>query len=170
MANNPLANKFVAKAHWDFATTNGSGAAETISAHNGPIMIPDGAVIVNAYYHVGATVSDNGDDSTRIALGYTGATGAFVAELAIDQTGTNGIAGGQWDAGIHGTLTGFAGGLDEGDDAGTALENIASKAVTLAHVTSDVEIIITTGATGIHTLNEGNLTLFVEYVLTGDLS
>lgn len=170
MANNPLANKFVAKAHWDFATTNGSGAAETISAHNGPIMIPDGAVIVNAYYHVGASVSDNGDDSTQIQLGYTGATEAFVAEIAISATGTNGITTGQWDAGIHGTLVGFAGGLDEGDDAGTALENIASKAVTLKHVTSDVELIATVTSTNVHTLNEGNFTLFVEYVLTGDLS
>lgn len=170
MANNPLQNKFVAKAHWDFATTNGSGAAQTVSAHNGPILIPDGAIITNAYYHVGTTVSDNGDDSTQISLGYTGAVAAFVAEIAISASGTNGVAGGQYDAGIHGCLTGFAGGLDEGDDAGTALENIASKAVTLAHVTADSEILLTVGSTGVHTLNAGNLTLFVEYVLTGDLS
>ena len=172
MANNPLQNKFVAKAYWDFATTNGSGAAETISAHNGPITIPDGAIITNAYYHVGTTVSDNGDDSTQILLGYTGATAAFVAEIAISASGTNGVAGGQFDAGIHGCLTGFAGGLDEGDDAGTALENIASKAVTLAHVSRDggAEILLTVGSTGVHTLNEGNLTLFVEYVITDDLA
>ena len=57
MANNPLTNKYVAKAHWNFEVATGgtlsSGSAESISAHNGPIHIPEGALITNAYYHVG---------------------------------------------------------------------------------------------------------------------
>ena len=81
MANNPLTNKYVAKAHWNFATRSGSGGAESISAHNGPISIPEGAVITKAYYQVGTTISDNGDDSTIISIGYTGAVAAFSAAL-----------------------------------------------------------------------------------------
>ena len=170
MANNPLANKYVAKAHWNFATTNGSGAAETISAHNGPIMIPDGAVITKAYYHVGTTVSDNGDDSTQFSLGYTGAVAAFVAEIAISATGTNGVAAGQYDAGVHGTLVGMGANLGADSAHDSALEVIALNAATMAHSATDVELLVTVGNTGVHTLNAGNLTLFVEYVLTGDLS
>ena len=170
MANNPLANKYVAKAHWNFATTNGSGAAETISAHNGPIMIPDGAVITKAYYHVGTTVSDNDDDSTQISLGYTDAAAAFVAEIAISATGTNGVASGQYDAGVHGTLVGMGANLGADAAHDSALEVIALNAATMAHPAADVELILTVGSTGVHTLDAGNLTLFVEYVLTGDLS
>lgn len=170
MANNPLANKYVAKAHWNFATTNGSGAAETISAHNGPIMIPDGAVITKAYYHVGTTVSDDGDDSTQFSLGYTGAVAAFVAEIAISATGTNGVAGGQYDAGVHGTLVGMGANLGADAAHDSALEVIALNAATMAHSATDVELLVTVGSTGVHALNAGNLTLFVEYVLTGDLS
>ena len=170
MANNPLTNKYVAKAHWNFATTNGSGAAETISAHNGPIYIPEGSLITNAYWYVGTTVSDDGDDSTIISIGYTGAVAGFAAALAVSATGVHGVTGGNFDSGIHGTLVGFAGGLDEGDDAGTALENIVSKATTLVHNTVDVELILTVGSSNVHVLDIGDITLYVEYVLTGDLS
>lgn len=174
MANNPLANKYVAKAHWNFATTNGSGAAETISAHNGPIMIPDGALITKAYYHVGTTISDDGDDSTQFSLGYTGAVAAFQAEIAISD-GTAGtlnsdITGGNYDAGVHGTLVGMGAALGADGAHDTALEVIALNTATMAHSATDVELLVTVGSTGVHALNAGNLTLFVEYVLTGDLS
>jgi len=170
MANNPLTNKFVAKAHWNFATTNGSGGAESISAHNGPIFIPEGALITNAYYQVGTTISDNGDDSTIISIGYTGAVAAFSAALLISGTGVNGVAGGNFDAGVHGTLVGFAGGAETGDDNQTALVTIATKAATLVHTAVDVELLLTVGASNVHTLDAGNITLFVEYVQTGDLA
>ena len=170
MANNPLTNKYVAKASWNFATTNGSGGAESISAHNGPIIIPEGAVITNAYYHVGTTVSDNGDDSTIISIGFTGAVAAFSAALLISGTGVNGVAAGNFDAGIHGTLVGFAGGAETGDDNQTALVTIATKAATLIHTAADVELLLTVGASNVHTLNIGTVTLFVEYVQSGDLA
>jgi len=169
MANNPLSNKYVAKASWDFATTNGSGGAESISAHNGPIFIPEGALITNAYYFVDTTLSDNGDDSTIISIGYTGAVAAFSAALLISGTGVNGVAAGNFDAGIHGTLVGFAGGLEDGDDNQTALVALATKAATLKHTEVDVELLLTVGASNVHTLNAGKMTLFVEYVQTGDL-
>ena len=162
MANNPLANKFVAKAHWNFSTTNAAGSAESISAHNGPIMIPDGALITKAYYHVGTTLSDNGDDSTQISLGYTGALAAFQAEIAISD-GTAGTLNSDISVGMGANL-----GADAAHDS--ALEVIALNTATMIHSTADVELLLTVGSTGVHTLNEGNLTLFVEYVLTEDLS
>ena len=168
MARNPLNNKYCARATWDASTqtiTNGG----SMSPNSGSVWIPEGALITNAYYFVTTTFTDDdGGDSATLALGYTGATGAFVAAIAVSATGTNGVASGQWDAGIHGTLTGFAGGLDEGDDAGTALENIASKAVTLDATTANVELLLTEG--GERTFIVGKLDLYVEYVLTGDLS
>ena len=169
MANNPLNNKYCARATWDasvttIATSGSQGPSDGVS-----VWIPEGALITNAYYYVTTTfVDDDAGDSATLALGYTGATGAFVAAIAVSATGTNGIAGGQWDAGTHGTLVGFAGGLDEGDDAGTALENIASKAVTLVPTTTNVELLLTEG--GERTFIVGKLDLYVEYVLTGDLS
>ena len=168
MANNPLNNKYCARATWDASTqtiTNGG----SMSPNAGSVWIPEGALITNAYYYVTTTfVDDDAGDSATLALGYTGATGAFVAAIAVSATGTNGVASGQWDAGVHGTLVGFAGGLDEGDDAGTALENIASKAVTLDATTANVELLLTEG--GERTFIVGKLDLYVEYVLTGDLS
>ena len=168
MANNPLNNKYCARATWDASTqtiTNGG----SMSPNAGSVWIPEGALITNAYYYVTTTfVDDDAGDSATLALGYTGATGAFVAAIAVSATGTNGVASGQWDAGVHGTLVGFAGGLDEGDDAGTALENIASKAVTLDATTANVELLLTEG--GERTFVVGKLDLYVEYVLTGDLS
>jgi len=169
MANNPLSNKYVARASWDFATTNGSGGAESISAHSGSIFIPEGALITNAYYFVDTTISDNGDDSTIISIGYTGAVAAFSAALLISGTGVNGVAAGNFDAGVHGTLVGFAGGAETGDDNQTALVTIATKAATLIHTAADVELLLTVGASNVHTLNAGKMTLFVEYVQTGDL-
>jgi len=170
MANNPLTNKYVAKAHWNFATRSGSGGAESISAHNGPISIPEGAVITKAYYQVGTTISDNGDDSTIISIGYTGAVAAFSAALLISGTGVNGVAAGNFDAGVHGTLVGMGAALGADSAHDTALEVIALNAATMAHTAVDVELFLTVGASNVHTLNAGNLTLFVEYVQSGDLA
>ena len=168
MANNPLNNKYCARATWD-ASTQTITSGGSMSPNAGSVWIPEGALIVNAYYFVTTTFTDDdGGDSATLALGYTGATGAFVAAIAVSATGTNGVATGQWDAGVHGTLVGFAGGLDEGDDAGTALENIASKAVTLDATTANVELLLTEG--GERTFVVGKLDLYVEYVLTGDLT
>ena len=169
MANNPLNNKYVARATWDasvttIATSGSQGPSDGVS-----VWIPEGALITNAYYFVTTTFADDdAGDSATLALGYTGATGAFVAAIAVSATGTNGIAGGQWDAGTHGTLVGFAGGLEAGSGAITALANIASKAVTLVPTTANVELLLTEG--GERTFIVGKLDLYVEYVLTGDLS
>jgi hypothetical protein len=160
MANNPLNNKFCARATFTMAAGNNN---TSVSADGGKVIIPEGALIMNAYYFVSTTFVDaDAGDSSTIALGYTGATGAFVAAVAI--TGTNN----PYDAGVHGTLTGFAGGLDEGDDAGTALENIQSKAVTLVQTTADVELLLTIGNE--RDVATGKLDLYVEYVMTGKIA
>ena len=168
MAKNPLNNKYCARATWDASTqtiTNGGSMAP----NDGSVWIPEGALITNAYYYVTTTfIDDDAGDSATLALGYTGALGAFVAAIAVSATGTNGVAGGQWDAGTHGTLVGFAGGVESGDNAETALENQASKAATLVPTTANVELLLTEG--GERTFIVGKLDLYVEYVITGDLS
>ena len=162
MANNPLNNKYCARATWD-ASTQTITSGGSMSPNAGSVWIPEGALIVNAYYFVTTTFTDDdGGDSATLALGYTGATGAFVAAVAV--SGTND----PWDAGAHGTLTGFASGVESGDNAETALENQASKAATLVPTTANVELLLTEG--GERTFVVGKLDLYVEYVLTGDLT
>ena len=60
--------------------------------------------------------------------------------------------------------------LETKQDTKAQAEQIALNAATMAHSATDVELLVTVGSTGVHTLDAGNLTLFVEYVLTGDLS
>ena len=138
MANNPLNNKYCARATWNAATTNLANNASA-SATSGSVWIPEGALMTNAYYFVTTTFADGNDDSQTLALGYTGATGAFVAAIAISATGTNGVASGQWDAGIHGTLLTAP---DLGADAAhdSALEVIALYAPLMIATTANVEL------------------------------
>ena len=121
MAKNPLRNKYVAIGQWDASVTNLANNASA-SCTTGSVFIPEGALLTNAYYYVETTFADGNDDSAALSLGITGATGAFVASIAISATGTNGVASGQLDACIHGTLIGM-GDAEEGDNAETALEN-----------------------------------------------
>ena len=167
MANNPLNNKYVARATWNAATTNLANDASA-SATAGSVWIPEGALITKAYYHVHTTFADGNDDSQTLALGYTGATGAFVAAIAISATGTNGVAGGQWDAGIHGTLVGMGANLGADSARDSALEVIALNAATSIATTANVELLLTTADD--EAVEVGKLDLYVEYVLTGDLS
>ena len=74
-------NEFVATATWNAATTNLANNASA-SATSGSVWIPEGALITKAYYHVKTTFADGGDDSQTLALGYTGATGAFVRAVS----------------------------------------------------------------------------------------
>ena len=166
MANNPLNNKYCARATWNAATTNLANNASA-SATSGSVWIPEGALMTNAYYFVTTTFADGNDDSQTLALGYTGATGAFVAAIAISATGTNGVASGQWDAGIHGTLlTAPNLGADSAHDS--ALEVIALYAPLMIATTANVELLLTTADD--EAVEVGKLDLYVEYVLTGDLS
>jgi hypothetical protein len=166
MAKNPLRNKYVAIGQWDASVTNLANNASA-SCTTGSVFIPEGALITKAYYYVETTFADGGDDSAQLSLGITGSTGAFVASIAISASGTNGVAGGQWDAGIHHTLIG-AGAAEEGDDAETQLENAKNLATSMVHITANSELLLTTNDD--EAVETGKLTLYVEYVLTGDLA
>ena len=142
MSNN---SKFCARATFQMAAGNNN------SVVNSGVFIPEGALITNAYYF----------DSSTISLGYTGAAAAFVAAVAI--SGTNA----PFDEGPHGTLVGFAGGAESGDDNQTALVAIQSKAPTLKHTVVDVELTLTVGNE--RDIAIGLIDLYVEYVMTNKL-
>jgi len=166
--NNPLyGGEQIAIATWDAASTTLANNASA-SCTAGSVIIPDGALITKAYYHVATTFADGGDDSAGLSLGYVGATGAFVANIAISATGTNGVAGGQWDAGIHGTLVGMGAALGADGAHDAALEVIALNAATMTHLTANKELVLTLADDV--AVSVGKLSLFVHYVQTGDFS
>ena len=175
MALDRKAVKQIAVGVWDITgngtlATNAAYGCETTTAgggQSGKVIIPEGALIINSYCYLETTVGDDGDDSTGLSLGYTGATAAFVANIIISATGTNGVTGGQWDAGIHQGLVG-APGTEEGADAETQLENSHNIATSLVAITTDVELLLTVAND--HAIDAGKFTLYVEYVQTGDLS
>ena len=125
---------------------------------NSGVFIPDGAVITKAWYHVATTFTGAGADAATIQLGTTSSLASFVVGIAIS------AAGNIWDAGVRGTLVGVPA-LD--GLARTAIAGKAAIAGTLIHCTANEELIMTTGA---NTITAGKLKLYVEYVLTGDLS
>jgi hypothetical protein len=167
MGQNPNLVKQVAVGVWDASVTNLANNASA-SCTNGSVWIPEGALITKAYYYVTTTFADGNDDSQTLALGYTGATGAFTAAIAISATGTNGVAAGQWDEGIHGTLVGMGANLGADAAHDSALEVIALNAATMIALTADKELLLTTADD--EAVEVGKLTLYVEYVQTGDLS
>ena len=148
MAKNPLNNKYVAVGQWDASVTNLANNASA-SCTTGSVFIPEGALLTKAYYYVETTFADGNDDSAELALGITGSTGAFVASIAINAAGTNGVA-------------------EEGDNAETQLENAKNLATSMLHITANSELLLTTNDD--EAVETGKLTLYVEYVLTGDLA
>ena len=141
--NNPLYGASqTAIGTWDAGTTTlATNASASCTA--GSIWIPDGALI------------------QPVALGYTGATGAFVASIAI--SGTSSV----WDAGIHGTLVGTP---ILGNDAAqdTALELIELNNASMIHLTAPKELLLTLADE--RTVAVGKLSLYVNYVQTGDFA
>ena len=162
VGNNPLyGGAKMAIATWNAATTTWANNASA-SSTAGSIWLPDGALITKAFYHVATTCADGNDDSQTLALGYTGATGAFVAAVAISAS-TN-----VWDAGAHGTLVGMGAALGADSAHDTALEVIALNSATMLHLTAAKELLLTTADD--EAVEVGKLSLFVEYVQTGDFS
>jgi hypothetical protein len=161
MGQNPNLVKQVAVGVWDASVTNLANNASA-SCTNGSVWIPEGALITKAYYYVETTFADGNDDSAQLALGYTGATGAFVAAIAIS------AGGNVWDAGARGTLVGMGANLGADAAHDSALEVIALNAATMVAITADKELLLTTNDD--EAVEVGKLTLYVEYVQTGDLS
>ena len=154
---NDLVNIKCAKAVFDSGVTGALAAGDIV--YSG-VRIPDGSVITRAWYFVNTVFTDGGDDNTTIKLGLVSDDDEFVAAIAIS------AAGDVWDAGSHGTLIGH-GGVESGDNAETAIENAASNSATFVHVTTDDELIMTVA---VDVVASGKLTLFVEYVASGDLA
>jgi hypothetical protein len=154
------------KGVWDI-TSNGSLAAGALSygcntttaggGQSGKVIIPEGALITRAWTYCETAVSDDGDNSTTLALGYSGATGAFIAAVACNTV--------QYAAGIGMTLVdNYA--LD--GNALTALNMGIARDATLLHTTADVELLLTLSDD--HVIDAGKLTLYVEYVQTGKIA
>ena len=165
MANN-IITPVIVKGVWDI-TGNGSLAAGALSygcntttaggGQTGKVIIPEGALITRAWTFCETAVSDDGDNSTTLALGYTGATGAFIAAVACNTV--------QYAAGIGTTLVeNYA--LDGG--ALTALNMGIARDATLLHTTADVELLLILNND--HVIDAGKFTLFVEYVQTGKIA
>ena len=165
MANNPLNNKYCARATWDLSNHPDLTATPELTAGsysaNTAVWIPEGALILNAFYHVTTTFIDTDvTDNATLALGYTGATGAFVAAIA--------ITGSTFDAGTYGTLAGtpILSGFHASNNP-TALQLAVINAASWTALTANKELLLTVA---VDTVNTGKLDLYVEYVLTGDLS
>ena len=167
MALDRKAVKQIAIGVWDITgngtlATNAAYGCNTTTAGGGQagkVILPEGALITKVYLHTETTVADDGDNSTTLSLGYTGALAAFLAATAISAT--------VWAAGSHNTLVGYP---DLGADAAhdSQLEVAALYAATYIAVTTDVEVLITLNND--HNVDAGKVTVFVEYVQTGDLS
>ena len=155
----------VVKGVWDITgkgtlATNASYGCQTTTAGGGQagkVIIPEGALITRAWTYCETAVTDDGDNSTTLALGYTGTTGAFIAAVACNTV--------QYAAGIGMTLIdNYA--LD--GNALTALNMGIARDATMIALTADKELLLTLNDD--HNIDAGKLTLFVEYVQTGDLS
>tara|TARA_R110002020_G_scaffold335423_2_gene550571 strand:+ start:1908 stop:2402 length:495 start_codon:yes stop_codon:yes gene_type:complete len=147
-----------AEATFDIAETGTLAAADIVKSG---VFIPDGAVMTRAWYHVHTTFAGGGTDAATIKLGTTSSDANMVAALAIAD-GSN-----IWDAGVRGTLIGSPV-LGTNAAAGdTAIEYAAVLAASAVHCTANEEIMITTAT---NTVTAGKMTVYVEYVLTGDLS
>jgi len=153
---NPFLTEKVVKATWDIPNhpefSSGALAAGSYSPNDGNVSIPAGAIITDVIVDVETTcVTDNGDAGTA-ALGYTGATGAFVAAIAVSD------ASNVWDAGIQGSLLkSFA--LD-----GNALTAVAMKnaiADTFIKTGGLVNLLLTTA---VEDFTAGKISVYVKYI------
>ena len=120
------------------------------------VRIPDGALVIRTWYFVHTVLEGSGTNTAHLKLGFVSDDDEIVEAAVLTTLGT---------ARPHGGITGcFA--LD-----GNALTNDAyalAQGATYVHITGDDEIILTTGNS--QTVTSGKLSVFVEYVVTGDLS
>lgn len=150
-----LGVKYCAVAIFDSGATDSSGAANTtIASHGLGVYLPANAVIVNAFYDVSTKFATASADAGTIALGYTGATGAFVAAIAVS------AAGDVYDQGVRGTLIGTPS-LD--GNARTAIAGAAAIAGAMTKLTAEKELVATVAG---QVLTAGKLVLFVEYYIS----
>ena len=150
--------------HADFSTASEFAPSTSYGANNGPVYLPDGALILDSWYYVETTaVAQDGTDDPTIALGYTGSTAAIIAAIAINDSDN------PWDA--HAARYGKIGTPEVGSnastlDTGTQILMQVERGSKITPLTGDKELLLTVGVDGI---DEGKIHLFVDYVLTGDL-
>ena len=163
MSNTNKNQIFTVRASWDVAThpdTSTTLAAGSHAPNDGAIWLPEGAIIVDAFYNVSTTFTDGGDDNTTIALGYTGATAAFTAATAVS------AGGNVWDAANAGVSTLLA----PSTTLSEATPNTRTQAVAGSdrtgewlHVTADSQLLLTSA---VDVLSAGTLDVWVSYVVT----
>jgi hypothetical protein len=153
---NPFLTEKVVKATWDIPThpsfTGGALAAGSYSPNSGIVTIPSEAIITDVIVDVETTCVTAGADAGTAAIGYTGATGAFVAAIAVSDA-TN-----VWDAGIQGSLLkSYA--LD-----GNALTAVAMKnaiADTFIKAGANVNLLLTLAT---QSFTAGKISVYVKYI------
>ena len=156
MANN-IIQPIIVKATWDISVSGTLTTNASYAPSAGSVVIPEGALITRAWTFCETAVTDDGDNSTTLALGYTGTTWAFIAAVACNTV--------QYAAGIGTTLVeNYA--LD--GNALTALNMGIARDATLIHLTADRELLLTLNDD--HNIDAGKFTLFVEYVQTGKIA
>jgi hypothetical protein len=154
---NPFLTEKVIKATWNIPThpsfTGGALAAGSYSPNDGIMTIPDDAIITQVVVDVETTCTTAAADAGTAALGYTGATGAFVAAIAVSEA-TN-----VWDAGLQGSLiNSFA--LD-----GNALTAVAMKnaiADTFIKTGANVNLLLTLAT---QSFTAGKISVYVKYLI-----
>ena len=168
---NPQMVRNTAHAVWDipnhalFSVASEFAPGTSYSANNGPVYLPDGALILDTWYWVETTaVGQDGSDDPTIALGYTGSVAAFITAIAISDGGN------PWDA--DATRYGKVGTAEVGSnastlDTGTQILMQIERGSKITALTGDKELLMTVAVDG---LDEGKVHLFVDYVLTGDLT
>ena len=163
MSNKSRNQIFTVRAHWNVAThpsLDTTLAVGSYAPNEGSIFLPEGAIIIDAFYNVSTTFTDGGDDNTTIALGITGATGAITAATAIS------AGGNVWDAANAGVSTLLA----PSTTLSEATPNTRTQAVAgsdrtseFIHMDADKELLLTTA---VDVLSAGSLDLWVSYVVS----
>ena len=156
MSLNPFLTEKVVKATWDIPNHPSFAAGELVigsySPNDGIVTIPSGAIITDVIIDVETTCTTAGADAGTAAIGYTGATGAFVAAIAVSD------ASNVWDAGVQGSLLkSFA--LD-----GNALTAVAMKnaiADTYIKAGANVNLLLTLAT---QDFTAGKISVYVKYI------
>ena len=144
------------KAVIDVATLGATFAAADVVRTG--VWIPEGALILRAFYHVHTTFT-SATDAATLELGLTSDPNEFVVAIAIS------AGGNVWDEGARGTLWGSR--IMATVAADTLVLAAAREGATMVPLTVDEEIILTAA---VETVTAGKLTVYVEYVQTGKLA
>jgi hypothetical protein len=156
MSLNPFLTEKVVKATWDIPNHPSFAAGELVigsySPNDGIVTIPSGAIITDVIIDVETTCTTAGADAGTAAIGYTGATGAFVAAIAVD------AAGDVWDEGVRGSLIrnpALSG------NAATAIVVAASDAASMIKAGANVNLLLTLAT---QDFTAGKISVYVKYI------